>query len=142
MRSPTRTIGGSRLHRTSARLHSAFPTTGSTRLASLVTISEWQSACPVWCKSWRVRVNHKRVRHWRLDDCAPAVGQPRAFALMADHSFMHLTECPGGVANAVDSIKTISAFVTVGMAGDGVIELIDESIANLGVEVVNRDHDI
>ncbi|MGQ0752364.1 MAG: HAD-IIB family hydrolase [Betaproteobacteria bacterium] len=47
-----------------------------------------------------------------------------------DHSFMRLAECPVAVANAVDSIKAIAAFVTAGSAGDGVIELIDELIAN------------
>jgi HAD superfamily hydrolase (TIGR01484 family) len=47
-----------------------------------------------------------------------------------DHSFMHLAECPVAVANAVDSIKAIAAFVTAGAAGDGVIELIDRLIAN------------
>jgi HAD superfamily hydrolase (TIGR01484 family) len=47
-----------------------------------------------------------------------------------DHSFMQLAECPVAVANAVDSIKAIAAFVTVGAAGDGVIELIDGLIAN------------
>jgi hydroxymethylpyrimidine pyrophosphatase-like HAD family hydrolase len=47
-----------------------------------------------------------------------------------DHSFMRLAECPVAVANAVDSIKAISAFVTEGAAGKGVIELIDELIAN------------
>lgn len=47
-----------------------------------------------------------------------------------DHSFLRLAECPVAVANAVDSIKAIAAFVTAGSAGDGVIELIDELIAN------------
>src|SRR5688572_757327 len=31
-----------------------------------------------------------------------------------DHSFMHLAECPVAVANAVNSIKAIAAFVTAG----------------------------
>lgn len=47
-----------------------------------------------------------------------------------DHSFMRLAECPVAVANAVDSIKQISAFVTRGEAGAGVSELIDAIIAN------------
>ena len=47
-----------------------------------------------------------------------------------DHSFMRLAECPVAVANAVDAIKATAAFVTAGSAGDGVIELIDELIAN------------
>src|SRR5688500_12223093 len=47
-----------------------------------------------------------------------------------DHSFLRLAECPVAVANAVDSIKAIAAFVTAGSAGDGVIEVIDELIAN------------
>ena len=47
-----------------------------------------------------------------------------------DHSFMHLAECPVAVANAVDSIKRLAAFVTAGAAGQGVVELIDELIEN------------
>jgi hydroxymethylpyrimidine pyrophosphatase-like HAD family hydrolase len=47
-----------------------------------------------------------------------------------DHSFMRLAECPVAVANAVDSIKAIAALVTAGVAGDGVVELIDQLIAN------------
>src|SRR6185295_6231310 len=47
-----------------------------------------------------------------------------------DHSFMRLAECPVAVANAVDSIKSIAAFVTAGAAGNGVVELIDALIAN------------
>jgi hypothetical protein len=47
-----------------------------------------------------------------------------------DHSFMRLAECPVAVANAVDSIKAIAAFVTAGAAGNGVVELIDALIAN------------
>jgi HAD superfamily hydrolase (TIGR01484 family) len=47
-----------------------------------------------------------------------------------DHSLMRLAECPVAVANAVNSIKATAAFVTAGSAGDGVIELIDELIAN------------
>ena len=47
-----------------------------------------------------------------------------------DHSFMQLAECSVAVANAVDSIKAKAAFVTAGAAGQGVIELIDQLIAN------------
>jgi HAD superfamily hydrolase (TIGR01484 family) len=47
-----------------------------------------------------------------------------------DHSFMRLAECPVAVANAVESIKAIAAFVTAGAAGKGVVELIDQLIAN------------
>ena len=47
-----------------------------------------------------------------------------------DHSFMRLAECPVAVANAVDSIKAIAAFVTAAPAGSGVVELIDALIAN------------
>lgn len=47
-----------------------------------------------------------------------------------DHSLLRLAECPVAVANAVDSIKEIAAFVTRGKAGDGVVELIDRLIAN------------
>jgi HAD superfamily hydrolase (TIGR01484 family) len=47
-----------------------------------------------------------------------------------DHSFMQLAECPVAVANALDSIKAISALVTKAEAGDGVVELVDELIAN------------
>jgi hypothetical protein len=47
-----------------------------------------------------------------------------------DHSFLRLAECPVAVANAVDSIKTSAAFVTSGSGGNGVIELIDELLAN------------
>jgi hydroxymethylpyrimidine pyrophosphatase-like HAD family hydrolase len=47
-----------------------------------------------------------------------------------DHSFMRLAECPVAVSNAVESIKAIAAFVTAGAAGDGVVELIDQLIAN------------
>ena len=43
---------------------------------------------------------------------------------------MRLAECPVAVANAVDSIKAMAAFVTAGAAGDGVVELIDQLIAN------------
>jgi hypothetical protein len=47
-----------------------------------------------------------------------------------DHSFLRLAECPVAVANAVESIKEIAAFVTRGRAGDGVAELIDQLVAN------------
>ena len=47
-----------------------------------------------------------------------------------DHSFMRLAECPVAVANAVDSIKEIAAFVTAGAAARGVVELIDELLSN------------
>jgi HAD superfamily hydrolase (TIGR01484 family) len=47
-----------------------------------------------------------------------------------DHSFMRLAECPVAVANAVPSIKARAAFVTAGAAGQGVVELIDQLIAN------------
>ena len=47
-----------------------------------------------------------------------------------DHSFMQLAECPVAVANALDSIKAIAALVTAGAAGDGVVELIEQMIAN------------
>lgn len=47
-----------------------------------------------------------------------------------DHSLLQLVECPVAVANAVDSIKAIAAFTTRGAASDGVIELIDQLIAD------------
>ncbi|HZR69984.1 MAG TPA: HAD family hydrolase [Burkholderiales bacterium] len=47
-----------------------------------------------------------------------------------DHSLLRLVECPVAVANAVDSIKEIAAFVTAAEAGDGVAELIDQLIAD------------
>ena len=47
-----------------------------------------------------------------------------------DHSLLHLAECAVAVANAVPSIKEVAAFVTRGEAGSGVIELIDQLIAN------------
>ena len=47
-----------------------------------------------------------------------------------DHSLLRLAECPVAVANAVDAIKKIAAFVTRGEAGNGVVELIDRLIAN------------
>ncbi|HEX6138295.1 MAG TPA: HAD family hydrolase [Casimicrobiaceae bacterium] len=47
-----------------------------------------------------------------------------------DHAFLRLAECPVAVANAVPSIKEAAALVTRGEAGSGVVELIDELIAN------------
>ena len=47
-----------------------------------------------------------------------------------DHSFLSLAECPVAVANAIDSIKSIAALVTRAEAGNGVVELIDQLIAN------------
>jgi hydroxymethylpyrimidine pyrophosphatase-like HAD family hydrolase len=47
-----------------------------------------------------------------------------------DHSFLRLSECAVAVANAIDSIKAIAAFVTAGETGEGIAELIDELITN------------
>jgi HAD superfamily hydrolase (TIGR01484 family) len=47
-----------------------------------------------------------------------------------DHSLLTLAECPVAVANAIDSIKGVAALVTRGDAGNGVVELIDQLIAN------------
>jgi len=47
-----------------------------------------------------------------------------------DHSLLQLAECPVAVANALDAIKQVAAFVTRAPAGEGVIELIDDLIAN------------
>jgi HAD superfamily hydrolase (TIGR01484 family) len=47
-----------------------------------------------------------------------------------DHSLLQIAECPVAVANALDSIKEFAAFVTRSPAGAGVVELIDELIAN------------
>jgi phosphoglycolate phosphatase (TIGR01487 family) len=47
-----------------------------------------------------------------------------------DHSLLQLAECPVAVANALDAIKEVAAFVTKLPAGEGVVELIDELIAN------------
>ena len=47
-----------------------------------------------------------------------------------DHSLLQLAECPVAVRNALDSIKEVAAFVTKSPAGEGVVELIDELIAN------------
>lgn len=46
-----------------------------------------------------------------------------------DHSFMRLSECPVAVANAIDSIKEMAAFVTRGEAGAGVAELIEDLVS-------------
>jgi len=47
-----------------------------------------------------------------------------------DHSFLELCECSVAVANAVPSLKASASFVTTAENGNGVIELIDELIAN------------
>lgn len=47
-----------------------------------------------------------------------------------DHSFLERCECAVAVANAAPSIKQTAAFVTTAENGDGVIELIDELIAD------------
>jgi hydroxymethylpyrimidine pyrophosphatase-like HAD family hydrolase len=47
-----------------------------------------------------------------------------------DHSLLEYGECGVAVANAVDSLKEIAAFVTRGANGTGVAELIDELIEN------------
>ena len=47
-----------------------------------------------------------------------------------DHSLLTLAECPVAVANAIDSIKRIAALVTRAEAGNGVVELIDQLIAD------------
>ena len=47
-----------------------------------------------------------------------------------DHSFLERCECAVAVANAAPSIKGIVAFVTSAENGNGVIELIDELIAD------------
>ncbi|MCC7414236.1 MAG: HAD-IIB family hydrolase [Gammaproteobacteria bacterium] len=47
-----------------------------------------------------------------------------------DHSFLERCECAVAVANAAASIKQIAAFVTAAENSNGVIELIDELIAN------------
>jgi hydroxymethylpyrimidine pyrophosphatase-like HAD family hydrolase len=46
-----------------------------------------------------------------------------------DHSFLHLSECAGTVANAVPSIRKLAAIVAEGENGEGLAELIDELIA-------------
>ncbi|MCC7325313.1 MAG: HAD-IIB family hydrolase [Burkholderiales bacterium] len=47
-----------------------------------------------------------------------------------DHSFLQRCECPVAVANAVPPIRQLAAFVTQGEAERGVIELIEDLIAN------------
>ena len=47
-----------------------------------------------------------------------------------DHSLLQLAECPVAVANALDAIKEVAAFVTKAPAGEGVVELIEELVAN------------
>jgi HAD superfamily hydrolase (TIGR01484 family) len=47
-----------------------------------------------------------------------------------DHSMLMLCECGVAVANAVVSLKQVAALVTHGANGSGVVELIDELIAN------------
>jgi hydroxymethylpyrimidine pyrophosphatase-like HAD family hydrolase len=47
-----------------------------------------------------------------------------------DHSFLDRCECAVAVANAALSIRNLAAFVTKGAAAQGVIELIDELIAD------------
>jgi HAD superfamily hydrolase (TIGR01484 family) len=47
-----------------------------------------------------------------------------------DHSFLDRCECAVAVANAVPSIRKLTAFVTRQEAGQGVAELIDELIAD------------
>lgn len=47
-----------------------------------------------------------------------------------DHSFLERCECAVAVANAAPSIKEIAAFVTAAENGNGVIELIDELVAD------------
>ncbi|WP_020146630.1 HAD family hydrolase [Thioalkalivibrio sp. ALJ15] len=47
-----------------------------------------------------------------------------------DHSFLDLCECSVAVANAVPSLKASASLETAGENGNGVIELIDDLIAN------------
>lgn len=47
-----------------------------------------------------------------------------------DHSFLNRCECAVAVANAAPSIRKLAAVVTNGEAGHGVVELIDELIAD------------
>jgi hydroxymethylpyrimidine pyrophosphatase-like HAD family hydrolase len=47
-----------------------------------------------------------------------------------DHSFLELCECAVAVANAVPSIRKRAAFTTKGEVGQGVVEVIEELIAN------------
>jgi len=59
-----------------------------------------------------------------------------------DHSLLRFAECPVAVANALDAIKEIAAFVTKSSAGEGVTELIDELIASdleqIDVRLIHR----
>lgn len=47
-----------------------------------------------------------------------------------DNSFLERCECAVAVSNAVSSVRELAAFVTLGERGHGVIELIDELIAD------------
>jgi trehalose-6-phosphatase len=47
-----------------------------------------------------------------------------------DHSFLERCECAVAVANALPALKEAAAFVTAGENGAGVVELIEELIAN------------
>jgi len=47
-----------------------------------------------------------------------------------DHSFLERCECAVAVANALPTIRELAAFTTAGEAGQGVVEVIDELIAN------------
>lgn len=47
-----------------------------------------------------------------------------------DHSFLERCECAAAVANAASSIKAIAALVTSADNGNGVIELVDQLIAD------------
>jgi len=47
-----------------------------------------------------------------------------------DHSFLERCECAVAVANALPAIRELAAFTTAGEAGQGVVEVIDELIAN------------
>jgi hydroxymethylpyrimidine pyrophosphatase-like HAD family hydrolase len=47
-----------------------------------------------------------------------------------DHSFLERCECAVAVANALPTILEVAAFTTMGEAGQGVAEVIDELIAN------------
>lgn len=47
-----------------------------------------------------------------------------------DHSFLERCECAVAVANALPAVKESAAFVTAGENGAGVVELVDELIAN------------
>jgi hydroxymethylpyrimidine pyrophosphatase-like HAD family hydrolase len=47
-----------------------------------------------------------------------------------DHSFLERCECAVALANAIPSIHQIAAFTTKGDAGTGVVETVDELIAN------------